>query len=220
MSKWNVILQVIDDWNYNNWAVMEMLNQWVCEIFWSDSASLVDDILDDVPCWVLLKNAELPDHYKRWDNLTIDWVLEHIWFRFVEIVETENDSVSNIKNAKVRINEEEKRIQDSMRVLQEQALLLTKEAYIRVYGSEIPFPQWDCNSAIPSTWDNVRLDFEICVEDISRDLKEKYGDSSVVDKETGVSFFWYHTEWPVKGNGLQVRVPLNKLSPEGIASIL
>lgn len=135
------------------------------------------------------------------------------------------DNVAIIRDANTEIAALEWKIDTAMSALVEQALAEAKLAYERVFTDGTPFPEWRYQWAIPSSGENVRLDFER-TQEVSwntRAIREARWDdswSTIFDEKTWISFLGCHVDLPHPWNTLQVRVPLKHLSSSGIETVL
>lgn len=103
--------------------------------------------------------------------------------------------------------------QEALWNLHLQAIEEVKIAFSRLFwASGAQLPEWEIESAIPSTRDNLRLDFPI-----SQDVRLKV--DTIIDPDTWISFFGMKVDGPEKWIHFQVRVPLKHLSPTGIAKV-
>ncbi len=121
------------------------------------------------------------------------------------------DYIDNLRQAMLDKKQAEKNIEKSMRKLQDQAMKKVREAYAKIFGQEIPFLEVAIESAIPSTGDNLRLDFD-------GNWDEKVQGQNI-DSDTWISFLWM-VVYPGPRRLLQVRVPLSLLSQTGITKVV
>ena len=103
-------------------------------------------------------------------------------------------------------------LEASMLKLDALARNVVKEAFWRVF-QDIEFPEHLRSiSAIPSTRDNLRVDFEV-VNDTRLKVR------TLVDEPTWITFDGLEVDWPIAWVHLQVRIPLNRLSPTWIDKV-
>ncbi|MFZ4461711.1 MAG: hypothetical protein ACOYN2_04225 [Patescibacteria group bacterium] len=100
------------------------------------------------------------------------------------------DPVKTIKDALSSIKEQEALIETSMQTLTAKAMGKVLIAFGRVFGEAVEIPQGQPESAIPSSGDNLRIDFPV-----SSDMSLKT--NTVIDSETGISFLGVKVDSPV-----------------------
>lgn len=123
------------------------------------------------------------------------------------------DHVKTLRDALATAASAKEMSQEALWNLHLQAIEEVKIVFSRLFwASGAQLPEWEIESAIPSTWDNLRLDFSI-----SQDVRLKV--DTIIDPDTWISFFGMKVDGPVEWIHFQVRVPLKHLSSTGIEKV-